>query len=164
MAPVEVVCPPDDEIRLPGLPSARAVEVARPTPPRRRARVKPSIQVPARRGDGATRTRGGRPARRDPGRGRRLLRSMDGRGEGTHDQLSERGLADGEVPREGGGAPPARDWPEQAALLTIGTFSRSRRRSVEAEAMRPVRPSRRLLGTAPSPWNPPSPGSRHLPP
>src|SRR5437879_9951698 len=43
---------------------------------------------------------------------------MDGRGEGTHDQLSERRPPDGEVPRERGGPSPARDRPQQAPLLT----------------------------------------------
>src|SRR5438552_12129230 len=43
---------------------------------------------------------------------------MDGRGEGTHDQLSERRPPVGEVPRERGSPSSARDRPQQTPLLT----------------------------------------------
>src|SRR2546430_4715224 len=118
MALLEVVSNPHDPIRVSGVPEAREAGKSGPTVHARGPRVEPAVQVAPGGGDCSARPRGGRAFGGHPRRGRRLLWTMDGRGEGTHDQLSERRPPDGEVPRERGGPPSARDRPQQTPLLT----------------------------------------------
>src|SRR2546430_2603834 len=118
MALLEVVSNPHDPIRVSGVPEAREAGKSGPTLHARGPRVEPALQVAPGGGDRSACPGGGRAFGGHPRRGRRLLRTMDGRGEGTHDQLSERRPPDGEVPRERGGPSSARDRPQQTPLLT----------------------------------------------
>src|SRR6266571_2057534 len=117
LQPVETLPHAHVAIRVSGIPEARRDGVEWAGIDLGRLRVELAVQVAPRGGDRATGPRGRSAVSGSPREDRRLLRQLDGRREGAHDQLPERGPPDRELPREGRGAPPARDRAQQAAVL-----------------------------------------------